>query len=394
MKVFILITCLVVVSPNWMEMSNGALVRIPLKKVKNEQNILSNLVRSGLHGKLRKTGKVSLTNEQNMGYYGEIGIGTPPQKFNVIFDTGSADLWVPSSQCPKKLDKTNACQSHKQYDASKSSTYRANNTKIHFDYGTGNVDAVLSEDNVEVGGIVVKNQIFGEATIELNIPKGNQDGLLGLGSSELSPKNTPTVIENMVQQGLLDKPVFSFYLSQAATGDKGELVLGGSDPKDYKGDFTYVPISGKPEWQVSAQGISIGNQHVCQNGCETIIDTGTSVILGPWDDVEAINNVIGGKVATCNDPNNTMVYCIDCNTNLNDLPDVVFSFGGQQFAIPASTYIVKNSDLCISSFAKQSILELLLEGTWLVGDTFLRSVYTEFDFGENRIGFAKLAKTY
>jgi hypothetical protein len=46
-------------------------------------------------------------------------MGTPKQIFSVLFDTGSSNLWLPSSKCNESF-----CQVHNKYYAEYSSTYK------------------------------------------------------------------------------------------------------------------------------------------------------------------------------------------------------------------------------------------------------------------------------
>ena len=90
-------------------------------------------------------------------YYGKIGIGTPPQMFEVQFDTGSSNLWVPQAGCI-------FCSGKSTYNHSNSSTYIPVGLQFFIGYGDGsNVTGIYSIDDVIIGGdLVVKQQPFGE----------------------------------------------------------------------------------------------------------------------------------------------------------------------------------------------------------------------------------------
>ncbi|XP_057419533.1 aspartic proteinase [Lotus japonicus] len=248
-----------------------------------------------------ETDIVALKNYLDAQYYGEISIGTSPQKFTVIFDTGSSNLWVPSSKCTFSV----ACYFHAKYKSSRSSTYKKNGTAAAIQYGTGAISGFFSYDSVKVGDIVVKNQEFIEATKEPSVTflVAKFDGILGLGFKEISVGNAVPVWYNMVEQGLIKEPVFSFWLNRKPEEEEGgEIVFGGVDPAHYKGNHTYVPVTRKGYWQFDMGDVLIDGKSTgyCADGCSAIADSGTSLLTGPTTVITMINHAIGasGVVST------------------------------------------------------------------------------------------------
>jgi len=324
---------------------------------------------------------VPLTDVQDSEYYGTVTLGTPAQSFTVIYDTGSSNLWVPSKSC------TNCKKTGDKYDSSKSSSYVKNGEAFALQYGTGSCKGFLSSDATGIGGVTIKNFTFGEVTTEAADVFGAApfDGILGLGPAKAAIDKVPMPMDQMVAQKLIDHNVFSFYLSSNETTGS-TLVLGGTDPSYYTGDFTYVPVAKAaallPYWLVSASDIKVGGTSTKQCnwliGCEMVVDTGTSVIAGPPKGAQALISQIGNVTEDC--------------SNVHTLPTISFTFGGKDFELGPEFYVIRAKD---DSGKEQC--QLGIEGVnagvpiWILGDPFLRKYYTVWDAEQHRVGFA-LAK--
>lgn len=379
--------------------SCAALIRIPLTKFPSMRRILSeagseipdmNSITQAIKFKLgfAEEGEPTpeiLKNYMDAQYYGAIGIGTPPQNFTVIFDTGSSNLWVPSVHC-SMLDI--ACMLHHKYDSSKSSSYVKNGTKFAIRYGTGSLSGFLSQDTVTLGDLKIPDQTFGEATKQpgMTFIAAKFDGILGLAYPQISVKQVEPFFDNIMKQRLVSKNVFSFYLNRDPSGiPGGELLLGGTDPKYYKGKLTWYNVTRKAYWQIHMDTVDVANGvSVCQGGCEAIVDTGTSLITGPTKEVKKIQEAIGAKPLIKGE------YMVPCE-KVPTLPNITMTLGGKAFQLTGEQYVLKvvsgTETVCLSGF---SGLDIPPPGgpLWILGDVFIGPYYSVFDRDNNRVGFA------
>lgn len=329
-----------------------------------------------------------LTNYLDAQYFGEIHIGSPPQAFRVVFDTGSSNLWVPSTECPLS---NIACLMHHKYDHASSKTYHPNNTAFAIRYGSGSLSGFCSEDNVEIAGLSAKNQTFAEATKEPGITfvAARFDGILGLGYPTIAVNGIKPVFNTMIDEGVVSKPQFSFYLNrQVGQPVGGEVYFGGVDPSKYTGNFTWHSVTRKAYWQIHMDSVSVATEtptKACKGGCAAIVDTGTSLLTGPKDEVGDINRAIGAIPFLAGE---WLVIC----SRIPEMPNINFVLSGKTYTLTPHDYVLQVSTagqtMCLSGFMGMDIPPPA-GPLWILGDVFIGKFYSTFDFGKNRVGFAE-----
>jgi saccharopepsin len=143
---------------------------------------------------------------------------------------------------------------------------------------------------MQIGDLEVKHQLFAEATKEpgLAFAFGKFDGILGLAYDTISVNHIVPPFYNMLEQKLLDEPVFGFRLG-SSEDDGGEMTFGGLDDKAFTGKMEYVPIRRKGYWEVELEKIGFGDEELDLESTGAAIDTGTSLIVMPTDIAEMLN---------------------------------------------------------------------------------------------------------
>merc|ERR1712159_74410 len=355
---------------------SGDIFKIPMIKRSNEEVIQGRLAAAeAAQGKNlgASPAEVKINDYQNAQYYGQATVGTPPQTFNVIFDTGSANLWVPNSKVGLR-----GLMKHK-YDSSKSSTYVKNGTEFKIQYGSGPVSGIWSQDVMTIGGLAAPHQDFAEVEdasgLGLAYAIGKFDGILGMGWDRISVDGVMTPVHNLINSGELSEPVFAFYLGDSAPGT---LIMGGTDSSHYTGDFAYVPLKSEDYWRIELDDLKVGGTSMTT--CKTaIVDSGTSLLAGPKDDVTKIATKLGATSVM----NKEWIFS-SCDKGG---PDITVTLGGKDYTFKFADYTIKSGSTCL--FAMMGIDVPAPNGPlWILGDVFMRKYYTVFDWGQKRLGFA------
>jgi len=338
----------------------------------------------------RASGINDLVNKgTDSSYYGSIAVGTPPVAFNVILDTGSSDLWLASSTC------FTGCHGVPTFHASASSTFRNLTTTFAIRYGSGQAAGELGSDSIQMAGFQVTGQTFALADqVSTGLLSSPISGLMGLGWSTIAASGATPMWEALARGGQWTEPVMSFFLTRfinvngaGSQEPGGEFMMGGTNTSLYTGDIDYVNIPSGQEsyWLIPLTGLTVNGASVLSNSVNAAIDTGTTLVGGPPDAIAAIFAQIPNSQLGTGDLEGYYLY--PCTTSVT----VTMTFSSRTWTInPADFLLMRaSSSLCVGAF-----FSLSLSGSapqWIVGDTFLKNVYSVYRFNPPSVGFANLS---
>lgn len=315
-------------------------------------------------------------------YFGTIQVGTPPQPFSVVFDTGSGNLIVPSTTCTSQ-----ACQRHRRYNNATSTSAvpvycDGNNAdpsfkNIEISFGTGDIMGSCVEDQVCLGDIC--NRIaFIDASQESNEPfvEFTFDGVLGLALTPMAQGSSFSFMEVTGGNQLLRHPLFAVFMA-ADDAENSEITFGDVKDEHMDSHLLWANVrAGVGYWEVHIDDVTLDDvpQQICED-CRVAVDTGTSELAGPTDIIEKLRTQLNVDRA--------------CK-NFDQLPKLGFIISNHILNLEPQDYVDKSNAGC-----ELSMMDLDVPPPngpiFVFGIPFLQKFYTVYDHENKKVGFA-LAK--
>lgn len=313
----------------------------------------------------------------DFSYFAQIKFGSNGTPLWMLMDTGASATWVMGNGCTSA-----ACLSHNTYGAANSTSFQGNSGAFDIAYGTGHVTGTLGTDTVSFAGFSL-SITFGVANQTsddfVHFPF---DGIMGLARNQGS---YPTVLEALSSSKASAATLFGVNIDRNSDGGHdGAINFGAPDTSKYSGNLGYTPLANtEGAWIIPADGVGIDGKSAGISGRNAYIDTGTSYIFIPPADAKAVHSLIAGSQLS---PDGRSWY-VPCATT----SPIQFTFSGTVYDVSPQDWIggKNGGSLCVSNIYPGTPVG---GGNWLLGDTFMKNVYTVFDSGNNRIGTSSRSK--
>ncbi|KAI1137368.1 acid protease [Hypoxylon sp. FL0543] len=347
------------------------------------------------------------------GYFATCQVGTPGQNLTLQLDTGSSDIWVPSSDstvCDQTSENEGCTLGSFDPNASSTTTIVGENEfSISYVDGSHSKGDYITE-TFEIAGATLKNMTMGLG-ISTDIPYG----LVGVGytlneaiigtthSSSSQYDNLPLLMQ---KQGLIATNAYSLWLNDL-DASTGSILFGGIDTEKYHGDLTRIDIQKDSQSNAFTSFIvSLTSlQAVSSSGTDTlsstypipvVLDSGTTFSYLPTNLAEQLWNEVGAEyysqvglaLLPCSMENSQGHFSFGfggsggpvINVTMDEL--VLPLTTGQAITFPSGPY--RGQEACqfgVQNFSSDSV-------TYLLGDTFMRSAYVVYDLVNNQVAMA------
>jgi len=309
---------------------------------------------------------VNVKDFMNAQYFIEVEVGTPGQKFTVVPDTGSSNLWMYSHKCWTSAP----CWTHPTFDNSKSSTYKKDGQAFDIQYGSGGVKGTVGRDVATINGDIKATMGFGEVTSVsgMSFIASQMSGILGLAYKSISVDGLDTFMDLST---LKDKS-FSFYLHD--TSAQSYMVIPGMDSENYTTVQSHKVVEEK-YWALKLDSVTKGTKKIDASKYKAVIDSGTSLLVGPKAIVSELIDGVSVKQ--------------DCS-NLSTLPNITWTIDGQDYELTSKDYVLQIQGECLLGI---QAMDMPAGFNYIIlGDVFMRKYPSYFNLNDNTVSF-QVAKT-